>query len=477
MKKKKGQLAIFIIVGIILIFAFGILLVMLNVAKEKPLEERDLTAVDSDQLNNFISLCVENVVNDGVNTLGLRGNALEQYMNHNIQKCTNNFEDFEKQGFKVNISTINSTVTISENAVAAYVNYPVEITLKDFNFKSFLFNSILNRKEAYKLPVENGRIRDTITITSPDGRMELIILKGTRVNTDEIKIGMRNNDYDKDENAIMIPMIYEFTEGVTFSPSATLVYTYDERILPELTNENSLKLSYYDKNQRKMIQLPSVVDTKHNKITSSVEHFTDVTVTTDCSCLNKEQAEKELELEKPKIIFNLSDEECVQETEEQEEEEEVIECDVEDEDACKEVHPTCEVEGGQPWSGCIEEICKFGCACVDEEECSEGYKCENSECVLDEETEEEEEQEEDEEVPITTCEESQITKTENEDGSVNYKFRMKPSDCGEDGVCYLAFMVQDDSKIIGFSPEESPEETEENEEPEETTEESEGEEE
>jgi len=551
MEKKKGQLAIFIIVGVILLLIFGIIFFSINKIKQKPLEEVDLTNVDEIQLKNFISSCVDNVASEGVNTLGFRDNALEQYMNYNIQRCTNNFEDFEKQGFKVNISTINSTVTISENAVAAYVNYPVEITLKDFNFKSYIFNFILNKKDSYKLPVENNRIKNTITITSPDGRMELIIPKNTIVNKDEIKISMRNNDYDKDKNAVMIPFIYEFTEGVIFSPAATLIYSYDEKILPKLTDENSLKISYYDKSKRKMVQLSSVVDPVHNKITSSVEHFTDVTVTTDCSCLNKEQAEKELELEKPKTIFDLSDEECVQEREEQEEEEEQeAECSP-DASECNDFLPC---EEGEPISKCEDGKCVYGCGiyeCMNNEECDEdkiceeftkacieitcdknedcsSYEnyicdtennkcvrviCENNEecspygayicdtennkcieatcedndycielfgedyicidngCVVEEEQEEEQEEEEteEEEMPITTCEEAQITKTENEDGSVNYRFRMKPSDCGEDGVCYLAFMVQDDSKIIGFSPEESPEETEETEEPEEGT--------
>jgi hypothetical protein len=356
MYNKRGQISLFIIIGIVLLMIVGGFLVIFNkLEKEPPKEEIKSTGSDSKQLNSFVSLCVKDVVEEGFNTLGFRENALEQYMNYNIQKCTNKFSDFEKQGYEVKISTINSFVDISENSVSAYVDYPVQIYLGDFLYESDTFNHIIDRNAVYKLNIENEKTKATHIIRSPDRRMELIIPADTYVNTDTITISMRKNDYDKDENAIMIPFIYEFSQA-TFYPAATLVYTYDDKLLPALTDKTSLTISYYDKDSRKMVQLPGEVDTNFNKITSSVEHFTDVTVTTDCSCLNKEQAERELELEKPKIIFNLSDQECIQ-----------------------------------------------------------GFSCTDAE----------------------------ITKNEE-----NYAFRMKPDDCGEDGVCYLAFVVIDENKII-----------------------------
>jgi hypothetical protein len=48
----------------------------------------------------------------------------------------------------------------------------------------------------------------------------------------------------------------------------------------------------------------------------------------------------------------------------------------------------------------------------------------------------------------TTCSESNITRTELPTGGYTYKFKLKPSDCKENGVCYVALVVVDDSKVI-----------------------------
>jgi len=444
-KGKKGQLTIFMIVGVLLLLIFGGVVFVNSSLREKFWQSTD---VDKTQLNNMIATCTKEVVENGIVTVGMKENNLRNYISTNMIQCTNDFMAFRKKGYDVNASFINTSVLVNDKVIAAYINYPVEIKKGDFLFKSENSNYITERVSQYELPVgEDCKLTKTVSLTSPDTKMELIINKGTCVKDSkglpakEINITIKNNYYDKDRYGIIMPLVYEFTDGVSFEPDATLVYAYADQNLPTLMNENSIRISYYDRQLGDVIALQGSVDTIHNKITSSVEHFTDFVLTTDAGCLDANQAEQEFNAQKPKVLLNLNDAQYISKDVAYSGEQQStpsLEC-TSDTDCSV---PLCDV--GIGWALCENNNCRTGCnlgECDKDNDCDTGKKCDvlNGVCILQSET-------------STSVSESakdnELIRQELPDGGYNYSFRIKPSDCGADGVCYVALVVIDDSNLL-----------------------------
>jgi hypothetical protein len=379
---KRGQITIFMIAGVILLLVFGGVVLLNSSIRQQIWQGQDF---DNTQMNNLIATCTKEVVNDAISSrVDLQKSQLENFINYNMIRCTNDFMAFRKKGYSVNTSFINTTVEINDKVIAAYINYPVEIKKGTFLFKSDKFNYIIQRTAEYQLPIDQttGKLISSLTITSSDGKMEAILPSGTTVldsnnnPAQKVTITIKSNEYDKDQYGIVTPIVYEFTDGLIFNPPITLVYTYDDDALPELLDEKTLKISYYDKMLNKVIDLTSDVDALHNKITASVSHFTPYFATSSCGCLDLKQVNKELSLNHPKTLFDLNNESCIG----------------------KDVS----------LAGEIEENTQISESCADNE----------------------------------------LVRKEISDVGYNYSFKIKPSECGEDGICYVALVIVDDQNLL-----------------------------
>lgn len=127
-----------------------------------------------------------------------------------------------------------------------------------------------------------GRILDTITITSPDGKLKITIPANTiaRDSTGD-PLSDLTVDVDPDppcpvpEDERIIGLAYSFEpEGATFNPPIEIVFSYEPDELPEGVLEEELIIAFCDEDSLEWISVPAVVDADNNIITVEVSHFT-----------------------------------------------------------------------------------------------------------------------------------------------------------------------------------------------------------
>jgi len=81
------------------------------------------------------------------------------------------------------------------------------------------------------------------------------------------------------DGAYIIGVIYDAVpDGVTFTPPATLKYSYDPNDIPEGIPKESLAIASYDSATGEWINLDGVVDTAANTITAKISQFNDLAV-------------------------------------------------------------------------------------------------------------------------------------------------------------------------------------------------------
>ncbi len=126
-----------------------------------------------------------------------------------------------------------------------------------------------------------GMFTQTVIAVSFDGLCRLIINKDTIGLTKDgeplFEISMTEMEAPPapPEHAHFIGLVYDFgPDGATFSPAATLEYTYDPANIPEGIAEEKLVIAWWDVNASEWVMLDSVVDPEANTITAPVSHFT-----------------------------------------------------------------------------------------------------------------------------------------------------------------------------------------------------------
>ncbi|MFH1820565.1 MAG: transmembrane domain-containing protein [Candidatus Nealsonbacteria bacterium] len=139
---------------------------------------------------------------------------------------------------------------------------------------------IFGEKGSFKID-KKGEVKETIVVTSPDGKLTMDIPKGTIAKDEKGKplktleaIAYETPPAPPAENHV-IGLAYDFgPNGATFDPPMTLTWSYDPDALPEGVAEENLVLAYYDEETGEWVETECVVDTETNTITASVSHFT-----------------------------------------------------------------------------------------------------------------------------------------------------------------------------------------------------------
>ena len=193
---KRGQTAIFIIVGIIILVSVGTFFYISKVVREGGLEsEREsalLVPKQVEPVKTFIEACIDQVSKEGIDLIGLQGGyssipgdvfagasqnifsnslqifrnlkapywyyekasgvqesqkpskenveeELNGYLNENLADCVNGISVFEPQGYEFAIGEVDAKSTIETNNVGVEVIYPINVKFKgaDFNFGKF----------------------------------------------------------------------------------------------------------------------------------------------------------------------------------------------------------------------------------------------------------------------------------------------------------------------------------------------------
>ena len=183
---KKGQITIFIIIGIVLLIAFG-LIIFLKVKVTSSVENTFRTNTES--IEYYIKNCIKISAEESImytasqggyantkeplynfywreipyymyeneNTMPTKQTIEEEisrYIDYRLPLCLSNLTNFEEQGYDIMIGEPESKTIISANDVFTEVNYPIEIKKENFIKKLDKFNT--------KTPVRLGEIYDVI---------------------------------------------------------------------------------------------------------------------------------------------------------------------------------------------------------------------------------------------------------------------------------------------------------------------------
>lgn len=158
MDAKRGQITIFIIIGLVIIIILGIVLYIRTSSNQSTNQD---AVLDTSSVNNLLTSCAKMTAQDAVIYVGLRGgdifsekyatflainvpyyyyegvdlspsdqvitDSLKFYMDSALKTCTNGFQSFKDQGYTIEEGEVNSTVTIADEDVIFDINYPITV--------------------------------------------------------------------------------------------------------------------------------------------------------------------------------------------------------------------------------------------------------------------------------------------------------------------------------------------------------------
>jgi len=174
MLKKRGQITIFILFGIVILIAVGFIF---YAKSETTRIDKDITDIPSETLpiKLFVDSCIKQTLEEGVNFISLQGGyynvpepkteelifqipyyfylgenkfprkeiiekELSNYIKDNLPACINNFVLFDQSGFKFETKEI-SVKSILEKTIFVDINYPIIIKKADSIIKIEKFSS------------------------------------------------------------------------------------------------------------------------------------------------------------------------------------------------------------------------------------------------------------------------------------------------------------------------------------------------
>ena len=120
---KRGQISLFIIIGIVILVLFGI---VLSLRQE---QFSDFEIGDTSAVSSFTSACIKETLEKGVINVGYDSlSSLESYVNTNLGDCTGDYSEFKE--YTITSGPIDSEVTISDNneSLIAKVDYSLKVS-------------------------------------------------------------------------------------------------------------------------------------------------------------------------------------------------------------------------------------------------------------------------------------------------------------------------------------------------------------
>ncbi|MCH8004196.1 MAG: hypothetical protein IH934_06220 [Nanoarchaeota archaeon] len=136
-RRKKSQVTIFLILGVIIVIVVVILVLIRNYSVKKTLERETIDAreivFEVQPIRNFVSECFSIVSKDSLNeppdeppNERPRNIQLKEYVERNIDTCLD-FSVFEEQGFEISKKEAEVEVSINENDISFKMTYPIII--------------------------------------------------------------------------------------------------------------------------------------------------------------------------------------------------------------------------------------------------------------------------------------------------------------------------------------------------------------
>ncbi|MBI2574303.1 hypothetical protein HYV82_00260 [Candidatus Woesearchaeota archaeon] len=295
---KRGQVTVFIILGLFVMVVAGLFLLNSQGKDKLPsrlASEQELSTVNAEGLSiqSQVNSCLKQKFLEGKSYFGLEKSAepeLKAYIESTLPQCAD-FTGFTSKGLKVQAGKPTATVTITEQAAVAEVQYPITVLSGQAKADMSRFGYYMKAESTILLKQGgDGKTTTDAVKQAADGLAELKIPAGTIVTKNgqtlgEVSIKVVDRNFEGLSNSVVLGEVaYEgFPDGAEFDPPIEITIRYDDADIPPGITEESLSIAYYDKKKDLWVSLlDSEVDTENNKVTARVSHFTPFAIVIGC---------------------------------------------------------------------------------------------------------------------------------------------------------------------------------------------------
>ncbi len=288
---KRGQITLFLIIGLAIIFAAGVFLLLNQEVDSNGFDGEDESKVllaEKDALKQYVESCLEVAVNDGIQEEGLDEERLANFIEDDLYRCVD-MSRFEKRGIDTKKERVISEVAITPGLVLADVNFKATLSKGDSLVEVSVFTYALKRRVVSSVQTDGQGVTDSeIIIRSSDQLVELSIPENTQI-TDSSGNPVENPEIeillealDSRDATIYGYKIYKLEPaGLQFSNPIFLKIQYDDEGMG--TEEESLKIVKRADNTEIWKTIPTVTYSHRNVAVGRIESFSEVGVSITCA--------------------------------------------------------------------------------------------------------------------------------------------------------------------------------------------------
>jgi hypothetical protein len=282
----KGQLTIFVIIGLILLILTSIFFI--NVNKNKTNTNDLNNNLEVDFIETYVKECIELVSLKSIENKGLKSEIeLKQYVEMYLPQCLDEFKLFIEQGYEIDYKEQEINIEIDNEIITFDLNLNIDIkkdnsqkTLNEFNYE-------INRIDG--LNTDSGILKQGVLFKSTDENLEIEIKKDTKVTDengnpiDSITIDLMDKHFDELSNSVaMGNIVYQgLPSGARFDPPLEMTIKTKKGNLLNGYNPSDLKIGYYDKKSDIWFTYKSLdfyEDENYYYYTSLIDHFTPIAI-------------------------------------------------------------------------------------------------------------------------------------------------------------------------------------------------------
>lgn len=283
---KKGQITIFVIIGIILLVA--ILFIITISPKKEKIPEIDL-ALSINQIKSFTDSCIKITLEKGIFDVGfIEVGELESYINNNLKNCTGNYNIFN--GLNITEGPISSEVKITDDdeSLDLKINYLLNIQKENKTAEISEFFSKYGLEFESSIHSINGITSTPLVVDSKNNLARLNIPEGIiSLNSDgsylkSVNILIKDKkSFPSSPGRIIGNLVYDLRpDGAKFNKSITLEIKYDDENNDSYVDGTTIKkrnieIAYFNRSKNEWVSIPTEVDKTMNIARAEITHFSE----------------------------------------------------------------------------------------------------------------------------------------------------------------------------------------------------------
>lgn len=285
---KKGQVVLYVILGVLLLILSGIIFFSPNDSEVVQVTDIELSNVRT-SAKFYVEVCLDQTTLQAVDEYGFLNadDKIAAYVNENLLSCLNDFDVLRIQGFKIEYQEPQANVILNDNVLFVDLWFPVTVSKGDKQVTIEDFQYTLKRRVTLK--TEDGMIPAGTTFFSEDEDFVLIAEQDTYVfdaegnKAKQITLKINDRLFNGLRNDIVVGnVIYEgLADGLTFSPPLKGNLRVRKKDVPLAYPPASAKLSWFDKNTKiwkSYLFQGYEEDQNYYYYSASIDHLTPIAV-------------------------------------------------------------------------------------------------------------------------------------------------------------------------------------------------------